>query len=356
MVKKFKKLAAKSFVKASVIVAIFALSLVFLPATMRATTCSSTADCDNQINTAKNQAQSLQDEIAGFDSQIQQLTNKIQSTQNDINITNQQIQETQDNIKQAEDELQVKREALGEYLRVIYEESNVTPLEQIASANSFSDFVDTSEYLQTLQAKIKDTVDNIKILEAQLKQKKRDLEDKKGNLDTMMSQLSLQNSALNSQKAAKDALLSQTNDQINTLAAQRAELVKIFNEMMGGGSSGYPYGNPPSQDQVDTPDAYGYLKGECTSYAAWWRAAHGKPVPRNLGNAKDWASIASSDGPRVGDVMVYPHIAPYGHVAIVEAVNSDGTVDTSDYNWNLDWTFHTHSNVNPENWGAVFIH
>lgn len=363
VVKKISKKFSDSFYKASVIVVLFILSLIIIPFTQeKIAQATSIQDLDNQIKEKKNQAQSLNDEIAGFDKQIQDLANQIQTTQNNVNITNGQIEDTKQKIKDTEEQLRIKKEVLAEYLRVIYEESNTSTLELVASSNSFSDFVDKTEYLQTMQLKIRDTVNQIKQMKSDLDQKRRELENKKSELDSLMSNLSLQNNAVNAQKSAKNDLLNQTNAQINDLAAQREHLIQIYNEQLIGGSNGYPYGNPPLVDQIDTPDDYGYLKGECTSYAAWWRAAHGKPVPRNLGDAKDWASIASNDGPRVGDVMVFPHIAPYGHVAIVTGVNSDGTVSISEYNWPSDtnnhqwYRYNARGNVNPFNYGAVFIH
>jgi surface antigen len=77
-------------------------------------------------------------------------------------------------------------------------------------------------------------------------------------------------------------------------------------------------------------------------------------VPRDLGNAKNWVSDADGTTPTVGSVMVFPDIAPYGHVAIVMAVNGDGTVLISEYNW-VKYSYDERT-VNPYNYNAVFIH
>lgn len=81
----------------------------------------------------------------------------------------------------------------------------------------------------------------------------------------------------------------------------------------------------------------GYDYGWCTWYAANRRTQLGRPVPANLGNANTWASRAAAAGiptgstPQVGAVAMKKSRAP-GHVAIVEAVNADGSFWISEMN------------------------
>lgn len=79
----------------------------------------------------------------------------------------------------------------------------------------------------------------------------------------------------------------------------------------------------------------GYDYGFCTWYVANRRAAIGRPVPSNLGNAYSWYRIALSAGlptgfsPQVGAVAVNEG---GNHVSIVEAVNADGSFWVSEMN------------------------
>jgi surface antigen/uncharacterized protein YraI len=80
--------------------------------------------------------------------------------------------------------------------------------------------------------------------------------------------------------------------------------------------------------------------GECT----WWASLKRPDLyPTVHGNAGDWLAEAQSGGiptgstPAVGAIAVFlPYVAgagQYGHVAYVEAVNGDGTITISEYNW-----------------------
>jgi surface antigen len=80
-----------------------------------------------------------------------------------------------------------------------------------------------------------------------------------------------------------------------------------------------------------------YAFGNCTWYAYERRAQLGRPVGSFWGNAATWASGARAAGylvsntPAVGAVM--QNGGGYGHVAIVESVNSDGSITVSEMNY-----------------------
>ena len=95
-----------------------------------------------------------------------------------------------------------------------------------------------------------------------------------------------------------------------------------------------------NHDSGDVGNAYEF--SQCT----WWvyvrRHQLGLPVGSNFGNGSMWANSARALGywvdraaRHVGDIMVFqPHQAGadarYGHVAIVEKINPDGSIETSE--------------------------
>ena len=86
-----------------------------------------------------------------------------------------------------------------------------------------------------------------------------------------------------------------------------------------------------------------YAFGNCTYYVYDRRAAIGRPIGSFWGNAATWAAAARASGytvnntPAPGAVAQWnaysdPWTGYYGHVAIVESVNGDGTVTISEMN------------------------
>lgn len=77
-----------------------------------------------------------------------------------------------------------------------------------------------------------------------------------------------------------------------------------------------------------------YAAGYCT----WYAKSRRPDLPNNLGNANTWYAMASSMGLPVGSVPKVGAVATttaggWGHVAIVDAVNSDGTIVVSEMNY-----------------------
>lgn len=105
-----------------------------------------------------------------------------------------------------------------------------------------------------------------------------------------------------------------------------------------------------------------YAYGYCTWYAYNRRMALGLPIGGNWGNAATWAAYARGAGylvdhtPAVGAVMqTAGGWGGYGHVAVVESVNADGTIVISEMNGVAGWNrVGTRTVPNPEAYN--FIH
>ncbi|PDQ34303.1 MAG: hypothetical protein B5766_11695 [Candidatus Lumbricidophila eiseniae] len=135
------------------------------------------------------------------------------------------------------------------------------------------------------------------------------------------------------------------------LAAARAERVK----QVRATTVHVPGDDYPWWDQL--PDTYGgglsplnYFYRECVDFAAW-------RLNRDVGSTSPpfrfvWANLASgsaymwlsawrhhgwpvSSTPIVGSVAWFP----YNHVAYVQAINSDGSVNIEEYNWGSNHTY-----------------
>ncbi|MEK7447187.1 MAG: peptidoglycan DD-metalloendopeptidase family protein [Patescibacteria group bacterium] len=225
--KRIKNTFSKSFFKASVIVALFVM--FFAPQNfLRAQTNQELRD---QINNLSSQKDTLSSEVATYDAQINALQQQLNQTESELSSLVVEIDQTNQQITKTEEDLKVKKETLNEYMRVIYEESNTSPLELVASSDSFSDFVDRSEYLQTMQIKIKDMVVKIKQMKEELDKKKKDLEKQKDRVQSLKSQQASVKAGLDQQRAQKETNLSQVMGDEKKL---RGELSKRM-------SAGYSY-------------------------------------------------------------------------------------------------------------------
>ena len=127
-------------------------------------------------------------------------------------------------------------------------------------------------------------------------------------------------------------------------------------------------GCPPTNNPYSRTDGYGFYSCQCTSYVAWKINQNGTKLSNykievngevkniknyyssinnatinrlshagNWDNAVQTIGISVDNSPQVGDIAVWePHTGGTGwagHVAYVESVNTDGSVNISEYNF-----------------------
>lgn len=335
-----------------------------------------------QAADAKKKAQELANQAGYLDSQISNLNAQIYDIQKAIDKTDVQITETEAaiadlaaKIKEQEEKLAAENLKLNDIVASWYMEGDNTSLTTaILSSNTLSEVVTKQEYYDSIRQQIEDTVNNINSLKDELNLQKTDQENKKTELDRLQAENEGNLRSIQYQRSTKNTLLSGTNEQkqdyLQKAAAAQAQADKVTAQIAAlraqqdrdanvqtGGTGGYPFSG------IDQPDPWGFLTRECTSYAAWyWNNVLGKRFINTRpgsGSAYNWPALASDQGysvsstPRIEAIISWRQSAsmPYGHVAIVRAINGDGTIDVSEYNW-ISYAYSYRSNVDPSRYGS----
>ncbi|MBX4197291.1 CHAP domain-containing protein [Candidatus Saccharibacteria bacterium] len=310
---------------------------------------------DAQINALQQQNSGLQansDSLAAtaasYQAAVDVLNAKISSLQAAIVATQNQIDALQKQIEEAQAELDHEKQVLGENIKTMYLEGDVSTLEVLASSKDLSDFVNKQEYRNSVSNKVKTSVEKINSLKAELQKQQREQQDLLKDQQTQQTQLQAdqtqQNELLNfteGQKAAYDSQIKTNNSQIASLRAQQAAL----NRKLGGipvagdpGHGGYPaVWNNAAQDS--TIDSWGMYNRECVSYTAWkvYQTFGYMPYWGGVGNANQWpgdaarAGIPTGSVPKAHSVAIW-NVGAFGHAMWVEAV-SGSTIYVSQYNY-----------------------
>ena len=107
-------------------------------------------------------------------------------------------------------------------------------------------------------------------------------------------------------------------------------------------TTGYPYARDcPAAGRRDDVDRWRMDTCNCTSYVAWALAVNGYRTDWFVAGAMDawnWPNVARrahlvvGTEPRTGAVAVWPRWGRFGHLALVTAVDSDGTFEVAEYN------------------------
>ncbi len=311
-----------------------------------------------QAATLHAQASNYQQQAAQYQAQINVLNTQIALGQAESNKLSVQIQDAQTKMAQ-------QKTILAANIKAMYLNSDVTPLEMLASSSDISDFFNQQQYQDKVKTKIQDAMKAILALKDQLEKQQSDLTALLASQRGQQQQLSATQANLTqlmnlaaSNAAAADQQVAQQNSQIASLRAQQAAANRAA---LGGGKvsasttcgGGYPWCHY-AQDTV--VDSWGMYNRECVSYTAF-RVSESHSMPYwggddgngHGGNAKQWvadardgwrgASVTVSSTPHVGDVAIST-AGTYGHAMYVEGV-SGNNIYVSQYNYNLDGNYST---------------
>jgi len=322
----------------------------------------------------------LQGEASTYQQQIDNLQSQISGLQSQIQTTQSQITATQNAIAANQVKLATEKATLANILQSMYVDGNMTTLESLATSKNLSDFVTKIEYQNLVQQQIQADLTSINQTQATLNQQNIDLTRTLQSQQNENSQLSSEQSqesgllALDQQQqVAYTQQLQQNNAQISQLQQEEAAYIA---RIESGGTTVYGSACDPSQgDTYPEPwcgasmdsmiDNWGMYNRECVSYTAWKVYESGDTMPYwgGSGDAYQWigdaenAGIPVSSTPQAGDVGIYPRsgVSPLGHAVYVESVNSDGTINISQYNANNQGDFSMVYNLPISGTGIEFI-
>lgn len=340
---------------------------VIKKANAASSTCSSITDCTNQINANNNAVANLKNEAVSYQDAVTRLQSQINVVQASIADSQRQQADLEQQIADAEQKITEQKAVLGDDLRTMYIDGQMTTIEALATSNNLSDYVDKEEYRVAVQNAIQATLAKIAALQKQL-------ESQKQQVAALLAQQQSQAAQLAAAKAEQDQLLAYNQSQqasynsqtaanqskLNALiAAQRSAnnassggyyFIRFPGTVRSFNDGSYPYANmgfsmstAPGCNDNDGPDPWGYCMRQCVSYTAWAVQASGRAAPMYWGNAKDWVSAAKRSGipvyntPEPGDVAIST-AGTWGHAMYVEQVSGD-QIYVAQYNQQLTGQF-----------------
>jgi surface antigen/peptidoglycan hydrolase CwlO-like protein len=321
------------------------------------------AEVQRQIDDYQAQAGKLAAQADSLQKELNSLTAQKNVIQGQINLKQAEHDKLVAQIADNEKKIAENQDALGKTIADLYVSSDISPLEMLASSKSISDYVDKEAYQNSIRDSLTDTIASIKKLKKQLEAQKKDVDrvltEQKFARDELAAKESQQASLVaqtRGQEATYQRLVGERESQKLTLQKQQQAAIEAALRRAGGpinilpgdpNKGGYPWesgcwvdANAYSHGGADGMggDPLGYGCRQCVSYTAWKVGQRTGNFPRYWGNANQWPASARATGyqtgstPRVNSVGVISAGA-YGHVVWVEAVNGDGTVDVSQYNY-----------------------
>ena len=292
-------------------------------------------------------AQTLQGEIDRLNAEIAAYEARI--------ATNEAIAaDLEKSIKENEEKLTLQRNALASMLVDMHFNGQPEAIMILAGSNSISDYAEKQSRFDTVKAQINLSSQAIKSL-------KEELEKQKKEVDRIIADQKVQRQAIADRRNEQSALVAKyrNNAEAYTAEAEEARRIKDeeirvairqINNAAGGsvivepGLNSYPFKHQcPGLNWRYTlagyTDAYGGYYCECTSYAGWKTLEYWGFSISGWGDVSSWKYFAQQYGLTVDSnpaahTVGWNANGAWGHVVWIEHVNSDGTIDYSEYNGN----------------------
>lgn len=305
-------------------------------------------------------AENASNTAAEHQSAVSRLNQEINTKSAQINVAINKIASLKQEINTKISELTEQKTALAEVLNDLNHDKNTDLILLIASSKNITDLTEKqaressiknqiaayAEKIEQTKQELEQEKQNQEIIEAGLKNEQAEIAQMRNEQASL--QAKYENDAAAYESAAEEARRIQADEIAKAIAA--ASRAAGGRAVVSGGFDSYPYaGQCPGINWRYTgyvQTAYGGALCECTSYAGWKAQEYwGYSIPW-AADAKGWGYYATVYGLRF-DSTPAPHTIGvqyagiWGHVVWIEHVNSDGTVDVSEYN-------NTYSSGGPE--------
>ncbi len=318
--------------------------------------CREAAEKEEEANQKTSESLNAAEE---YDLKVQELSKQISTQETIISKTKNNVRELRSEIKETEIKLKEKQEGLAQLLVDMHFDGDAEPIRILAGSSSISDLAEKASRSQVAKQEIAAATEAVQNTKEKLVNQKAEVEKLLAQQQAAQEELQVKrseqqelvNKYLNDAEAYAEVARAAREAQQAAMEAYQAAHPELFGGLGAyyGAFNSYPWQDRCPQEQDMFIDnlynnagqlAYAgrYYGCECTSYAAWKVHEHYGVDWVMWGNAGDWIYTAQALGVNISvGVPVANSVGqagggPFGHVFWVESINSDGSLNVTEYN------------------------
>ncbi|MBI2052451.1 MAG: lytic murein transglycosylase [Candidatus Sungbacteria bacterium] len=171
---------------------------------------SEIAALDKDLVQIRGRKETLKNEVARLDGEIKRAELTIKGLNLSVRQTEGNISLRGESIKEAEVKISKQKDSLSEYLRTIYKQDELSPIEILLVKKDLSQFFQEVSALENVQQDLNQSLDDLAVLRAQLQKEKEELEEKREELLSLRALAQIQKQNVDSQKSQKNKILKET--------------------------------------------------------------------------------------------------------------------------------------------------
>ncbi len=134
----------------------------------------------------------------------------VDSTNINIDKTNLEIKKIQLDMQNVDSEIEVEKEHIGNLIRLVYRQDQVSTIEMLLLNNSLSEFLNQAKYLENTNDKIRESLELLQNKKSQLEKSQANLDEKNKELITLKGELEKKIDSLEYEQESKEIILEET--------------------------------------------------------------------------------------------------------------------------------------------------
>ncbi|HEY5695719.1 MAG TPA: hypothetical protein VIQ80_02700, partial [Candidatus Saccharimonadales bacterium] len=196
-----------------------------------------------QVNQYQAQANQLHQQANSLQAAVDALTAEKNAIQAQLDLSQAQYDKLTNDIAANKVKLQNNQKALGSTLADLYVDSDISPLEMLASSKNVSEYLDKNTYQSSVKDKLNSTIQSIQTLKAQLEADQKSVEkvlnDQKAQRATLAAKQAEQQQLLNDTQGNEAAFQQKVAAGQAQMAAIAAQQRAALQRLTGGGRYNY---------------------------------------------------------------------------------------------------------------------
>ncbi|MFY9493389.1 MAG: lytic murein transglycosylase [Minisyncoccia bacterium] len=176
---------------------------------------SEIAGLDKELVQIRGRKETLKNEVARLDNEIKRAELTIKGLNLSVRQTESTISLRIESIKEAETKISKQKDSLSEYLRTIYKQNELSPIEILLVKKDLAQFFQEVSALENVQQDLNQSLDDLTVLKEQLQKEKEALEEKREELLSLRALAQIQKQNVETKKSEKNKILKLTQGQEN---------------------------------------------------------------------------------------------------------------------------------------------
>lgn len=165
-------------------------------------------DAENAVDEISDKKDAYESDLSSLNNQMTNLVSSINDLENQITEKQQEIADAEEALKDAEQKCAKQYDDMKTRIQFMYENGNISMFELLLTSNSFSDFLNKTEYISDINNYDRNMLVEFQKLQADIEVQKAALEEDEVELLAMMDDMK-------SKQASVNSLISQTKNNIN---------------------------------------------------------------------------------------------------------------------------------------------